>query len=143
MGKKDVPNVCCAKNSEKEWRIYQSHGSVMGKDVYFFFRIFFGVYMDVSRNSGTPKSSNLIGISIIFTIHFGVSLIFGNTQIYPNKNSRPNLRRCFFFLWDFQILDGSLVEKEMQGSTCKSWTRWWFQIFLMFTPKIGENFQFD
>ena len=27
-----------------------------------------------------PKSSILIGISIIFTIHFGVSLIFGNTQ---------------------------------------------------------------
>ena len=29
-------------------------------------------YMDVSENSGTPKSSILIGFSIIFTIHFGV-----------------------------------------------------------------------
>ena len=28
--------------------------------------------MDVSENSGTPKSSILIGFSIIFTIHFGV-----------------------------------------------------------------------
>ena len=28
-------------------------------------------YMDVSENSGTPKSSILIGFSIIFTIHFG------------------------------------------------------------------------
>ena len=27
--------------------------------------------MDVSKNSGTPKSSILIGFSIIFTIHFG------------------------------------------------------------------------
>ena len=27
--------------------------------------------MDVSENSGTPKSSILIGFSIIFTIHFG------------------------------------------------------------------------
>ena len=30
--------------------------------------------MDVSKNRGTPKSSILIGISIIFTIHFGVPL---------------------------------------------------------------------
>ena len=28
-------------------------------------------YMDVSQNNGTPKSSILIGFSIIFTIHFG------------------------------------------------------------------------
>ena len=28
--------------------------------------------MDVSENSGTPKSSILIGFSMIFTIHFGV-----------------------------------------------------------------------
>ena len=32
------------------------------------------VDMDVSENGGTPKSSILIGISIIFTIHFGVPL---------------------------------------------------------------------
>ena len=37
-------------------------------------------YVDVSENSGTPKSSNLIGFSIIFTIHFGVPL-FGNTHV--------------------------------------------------------------
>ncbi len=29
------------------------------------------IQMDVSKNSGTPKSSILIGFSIIFTIHFG------------------------------------------------------------------------
>ena len=28
--------------------------------------------IDVSKNSGTPKSSILIGFSMIFTIHFGV-----------------------------------------------------------------------
>ena len=32
------------------------------------------VDMDVSENSDTPKSSILIGFSIIFTIHFGVPL---------------------------------------------------------------------
>ena len=39
------------------------------------------LHMDVSKNSGTPKSSILIGFSIIFTIHFGVPLFFGNTHI--------------------------------------------------------------
>ena len=29
------------------------------------------LYMGVSENYGIPKSSNLIGFSIIFTIHFG------------------------------------------------------------------------
>ena len=37
--------------------------------------------MGVSKNSGTPKSSILIGFSIIFTIHFGVPL-FLETPIY-------------------------------------------------------------
>ncbi len=32
------------------------------------------VQLGVSKNSGTPKSSILIGFSIIFTIHFGVPL---------------------------------------------------------------------
>ena len=38
--------------------------------------IYQGVYMDVSENNGTPKSSILIGVSIIFTIHFGVPLFW-------------------------------------------------------------------
>ena len=38
--------------------------------------------MDVSKNSGTPKSSLSIGFSII-TIHFGVPLFLGNTKILP------------------------------------------------------------
>ena len=33
-------------------------------------------YMGVSKNSGTPKSSILIGFSIIFTIHFGIFPLF-------------------------------------------------------------------
>ena len=37
--------------------------------------------MGVSKNGGTPKSSILIGFSIIFTIHFGVPL-FLETPIY-------------------------------------------------------------
>ena len=38
--------------------------------------------MGVSKNNGTPKSSILIGLSIIFTIHFGgFPPIFGNTYM--------------------------------------------------------------
>ena len=33
-------------------------------------------YMGVSKNRGTPKSSILIGVSIIFTIHFGVLYLY-------------------------------------------------------------------
>ena len=40
------------------------------------------IHMGVSENSGTPKSSILIGFSIIFTIHFGVyTIIYGNIHI--------------------------------------------------------------
>ena len=39
------------------------------------------IYINVSENSGTPKSSILIGFSIIFTILFGVPL-FSETPIY-------------------------------------------------------------
>ena len=38
------------------------------------------LHMGVSKNRGTPKSSNLIGFSIIFTIHFGVP-VFLETPI--------------------------------------------------------------
>ena len=43
-----------------------------------------GFYMDVSENSGTPKSSILIGFSIINHPFWGTP-IFGNTHIvsYP------------------------------------------------------------
>ena len=45
--------------------------------------------MDVSKNSGTPKSSILIGFSIIFTIHFGVPLFLETTICWslPPPNS--------------------------------------------------------
>ena len=42
--------------------------------------VFHGKYMDVSENSGTPKSSILIGFSIIDHPFWGTP-IFGNTHI--------------------------------------------------------------
>ena len=40
-----------------------------------------GLHMDVSENSGTPKSSILIGLSIINHPFWGTP-IFGNTHIF-------------------------------------------------------------
>ncbi len=37
--------------------------------------------MGVSKNSGTPKSSILIGVSIIFTIHFAVPLFLETSMV--------------------------------------------------------------
>ena len=53
--------------------------------------------LDVSENSGTPKSSILIEFSIIFTIHFGVFPYFWfNTQLVSriwaiNSNHMPGI----------------------------------------------------
>ena len=46
--------------------------------------------MDVSKNRGTPKSSILIGFSIIFTIHFGVPLFLETPTCFFLKPSRSN-----------------------------------------------------
>ena len=60
-------------------------------------------YVDVSENSGTPKSSILIGFSMIFTIHSGVfPPIFGNTHMWLKEGqdvlSVFLLVVCNFFL---------------------------------------------
>ena len=49
-------------------------------------------FVGVSLNGSTPKSSILIGFSIIFTIHFGVSPLFLETPIYSKAHKRANLR---------------------------------------------------
>ena len=54
--------------------------------------------MGVSNYNGTPKSSILIGISIIFTIHFGGPPLFLETPTYPWNPKAKHLR-----------MDGSLV----------------------------------
>ena len=51
------------------------------------------INMDVSEISGTPKSSILIGFTIIFTIHFGVPLFLETPTWIPKK--------CGLFLFAF------------------------------------------
>ena len=43
--------------------------------------------MDVSKNSGIPKSSIFIGISIIFTIHFGGFPLFLETPSWLEEQT--------------------------------------------------------
>ena len=42
-------------------------------------------YLGVSKNNGTPKSSILIGCSIIFTIHFGYPYFWLGTLIHTKR----------------------------------------------------------
>ena len=60
--------------------------------------------MDVSKNRGTPKSSTLIGFSIINHPFWGTP-IFGNTHIVGGGRSyffvsRERFFRCFGKLYD-------------------------------------------
>ena len=48
-------------------------------------------YMGVSKNWGTPKSSILIGFSIINHPFWGINPIFGSTPIYLFHNSSSRL----------------------------------------------------
>ena len=65
---------------------------------------------DVSKNRGTPKSSILIGFSIIFTIHFGgkITLFLETSICRPKYGAATNQRingmdlltsRCCFPTW--------------------------------------------
>ena len=68
------------------------------------------LYMDVSENSGTPKSSILIGFSIINHPFWGTP-IFGNTHIIP----KPELRA---FLGDSLSLHHQLGVFPTGGKGC-------------------------
>ena len=61
-------------------------------------------YIGVSKNNGTPKSSILIGFSIIFTIHFGVPLLL-ETSI------------CFYQIW-YPYLDTLISFMSSEKSLC-------------------------
>ena len=54
-------------------------------------KVLFLPHLDVSENNGTPKSSILIGFSIIFTIHFGGPPLFLEPPIFlfQKKNNQP------------------------------------------------------
>ena len=55
---------------------------------------------------GTPKSSILIGFSLIFTIHFGGPPLFLETPIFSWNSKEP------VFLWLFQLDDSKSLHTK-------------------------------
>ena len=70
------------------------------------------IYMDVSENSGTPKSSILIGFSIINHPFWGTN-IFGNIHIGVSQNGGGFTQQPFGFLTKKKHILGC----EMGGTT--------------------------
>ncbi len=92
-------------------------------------------YMGVSKNRGTPKSSILIGFSII-NHPFWDTLIFGNTYILPIK---------LFVLLIIPSLNPLLLlyDDNHTFQQKKTSSRWWCQTFLIFIPILLDMIQFD
>ena len=107
-------NYICLRGVTDRWlsRVWVVVSNIFYFQFYLGKRIWIFENMDVSENSGTPKSSILIGFSIINHPFWGTP-IFGNTHI------------C------------------LRGVTDQWLSRWWFQIFFIFSPKIGEISNFD
>ena len=94
--------------------------------------------MGVSKNRGTPKSSILIGFSIIFTIHFGVPLFLETPRFFLNMLPYAAMSPCSMILtWyshaQFYVektflpwnIPNPLHEKvvSLQGCGRPDWTR--------------------
>ena len=85
-------------------------------------------YMDVSENSGTPKSSILIGFSIINHPFWGTP-IFGNTHIWNPPPGYFMETKCVFFFQGTKVdpkrfFGGSknvFVAQNDPGKTTLSW----------------------
>ena len=81
-------------------------------------------HMGVSKNwGGPPKSSILIGFSVIFTIHFGVfTPNFGNTHIYHIPSQR-------YFWVDDDWFSGALKTRgqanhQATPASATTWYHW-------------------
>ena len=84
-------------------------------------------HMGVSENRGTPKSSILIGFSIIFTIHFGVPP-FLETPTYLFKDLGSNILRHLQYPMVFHIFAGMAILSTMA-----------FQILASETTKLESS----
>ena len=83
------------------------------------------VYMGVSLNGGTPKSSIAIGFSMTFTIHFGGKpTILGNTHIWANSIHIP-WRSVYEIQLTRKNLTGEIISpdqpQELQNANLVPW----------------------
>ena len=79
------------------------------------------IYMDVSENSGSPKSSILIGFSIINHPFWGTT-IFGNTYIPGTLNN--HLKKWMFGDFPTMFLCNDLLHHPIETTISK----WMFQV---------------
>ena len=73
-----------------------------------------GWYMDVSENSGTPKSSTLIGFSIINHPFLGTP-IFGNTHLDTSSRSHDIFQDAVRFCLISMALHRGIVGDEARS----------------------------
>ena len=87
--------------------------------------------MGVSKNSGTPNSSILIGFSIINHPFWGTP-IFGNTHI-DRSSGYPWIEGVAKICLDNTSLGSSIMVQHLIRSLCKAWPRWFHQFTLSYT----------
>ena len=105
------------ENPFQVWRTHLTFPVLVAKGSFVFKTTFFQ-HVGVSKNNGTPKSSILIGFSIINHPFWGTS-IFGNTHVFsPRQDSTDTqqfvtlffLRCSNFVLWSWHLQSN---KKEM------------------------------
>ena len=109
--------------------------------------------MGVSKNRGTPKSSILIGFSIINHPFWGTPIL--ETSIYEvydpselvtpqlgllTKNQVSTVTPTGTHVLEIEV-HSLLLERQWSWKTKKS--RWWFQTCFICSPLLGETIQFD
>ena len=100
------------------------------------YTLYFDIYMDVSENSGTPKSSMLIGFSIINHPFWGTP-IFGNTHIYILSVPLMVFSFCHQALKGFWFLAGNTFGAKEERSSFNKSTKLWWRIF--YYGKVNKN----
>ncbi len=78
--------------------------------------------MGLSKNNGTLKSSILIGLSIIFTIHFGVYPYFWkhpNQPIFLPFLGKEFLHGCYSLHGDASHLEAQILQTELRRDVIK------------------------
>ena len=89
------------------------------RSIYIYIRAYKYIHMGVSKNNGTPKSSSLIGFSIINHPFWGVfPLFFGNTHIYIYIFNTPDIWSSMTEAAGFPSLTGSCVS-VWNGGDCR------------------------
>ena len=78
--------------------------------------LFYECDMDVSKNSGFPKSSiKKIGFSIIFTIHFGV--LYPYFWKHPYGLSVYHDPKAFFIWWQHDFPGFFLLDSDVKDDS--------------------------